>query len=393
MKIEIARYVARCDTCRCVKAIHMKTAGPLQSLPIPTWKWEDISMDFIMGLPRTAKGYDSIWVIIDRLTKIAHFLPVKTYYPVLTYAQMYIARILSLHDVPKIIVSDRGPQFVSKFSEELHKSLGTKLLHSSAYHPQTSGQTERVNQIIEDMLRACVLEFPQKWDDYLPLAKFSYNNSYQESIKMAPFEALYGRRCCTSLNWFEPGERCFFRPDMVKEAEEKVRRIIYNLKEAQARQKSYVDKRRKPLYFLVGDYVYLKVSPMKGISRFGVKGKLAPRYIGPFPILEQCGPLSYRLQLPKTLSVVHNVFHVSQLKKCLWVPDQTIEVIDVALEPDLTYSEHPVRVLDQKDRITRRKTLKFYKIQWNQHTEDEATWETQDFLDKNFLDFLASCKL
>jgi hypothetical protein len=187
MKIEIARYVARCDTCRRVKAIHMKTAGPLQSLPIPTWKWEDISMDFIVGLPRTAKGYDSIWVIVDRLTKIAHFLPVKTIHPVTVYAQLYIARILS----------DRGPQFISKFWEELHKSLGTKLFHSSAYHPQTSGQTERVNQLLEDMLQACVLEFPQKWDECLPLAEFSYNNSYQESIKMAPFEALYGRRCRT----------------------------------------------------------------------------------------------------------------------------------------------------------------------------------------------------
>jgi hypothetical protein len=153
MKIEIAHYVARCDTCKRVKAIHMKTVGPLQSLPIPTWKWEDISMDFIVGLPRTAKGYDSIWVIIDRLTKIAHFLPVKTDHPVTVYAQLYIARILSLHRVPKTIVSDRGPQFVAKFWEALHKSLGTKLLHSLAYHPQTSGQTERVNQILEDMLR------------------------------------------------------------------------------------------------------------------------------------------------------------------------------------------------------------------------------------------------
>jgi hypothetical protein len=143
-----------------------------------------------------------------------------------------------------------------------------------------------VNQILEDMLRACVLEFPRKWDGYLPLAEFSYNNSYQESIKMAPFEALYGRRCRTPLNWSEPGERWFFRPDMVKDMEEKVQWIIYNLKEAQARQKSYVDQRRKPLYFQVEDYVYLKVSPMKGVSRFGVKGKLAPRYIGPFPIIE-----------------------------------------------------------------------------------------------------------
>jgi transposase InsO family protein len=149
-------------------------------------------MDFIVGLPRTDKRFDSIWVIIDQLIKIPHFLSVKTYYPVITYAKIYVARILSLHGVPKTIVSDRGPQFVSKFWEELHKSLGTKLLHSSAYHPQTCGQTERVNQILEDMLRACVLEFPQKWDDCLPLAEFSYNNSYQESIKMAQFEALYG---------------------------------------------------------------------------------------------------------------------------------------------------------------------------------------------------------
>jgi hypothetical protein len=321
MKIEIARYVARCDTCKRVKAIHMKDVGPLQSLPKPTWKWEDISMDFIVGLPRTAKGYDSIWVIVDRLTKIAHFLPVKTYYPVLTYAEFYIARILSLYGIPKTIVSDHGPQFVSKFWEELHKSLGTKLLHSSAYHPQTSGHTERVNQILEDMLRACVLEFPQKRDECLPLAEFSYNNSYQESIKMALFEALYGRRCRTPLNWSEPGERYFFRPNLVKETKEKVQRIIHNLKKAQAHQKSYADKRRQPLYFLVGDYVYLKVSPMKGVSRFRVKGKLAPRYIGPFLILERYGPVAYRLQLPETLSAVHNVFHVSQLKKCLRVLD------------------------------------------------------------------------
>jgi hypothetical protein len=351
MKVEIARYVARYDTCKRVKAIHLKAAGPLQSLPIPTWKWEDISMDFIVGLSRTTKGYDSISVIVDRLTKIAHFLPAKIVYPVAIYAQLYIARILSLHGIPKTIVSDRGPQFVSKFWEELHKTLGTKLLHSLAYHPQTSGQTERVNQILEDMLRACVLEFPQKWDECLPLAEFSYNNSYQESIKMAPFKALYGRRCRTLLNWSEPGERSFFRPDMVKETEEKVQRIIHNLKKAQAHQKSYADKRRMPLHFLVGDYVYQKVSPMKGVTRFGVKGKLAPRYIGPFPILEQCGPVAYRLQLTENLSAVHNVFHVSQLKKCLRVPDRTIEVTDVVLEPDLTYSEHPIRVLDQKDRI------------------------------------------
>jgi hypothetical protein len=165
------------------------------------------------------------------------------------------------------------------------------------------------------------------------------------------------------------------------------------LKEAKARQKNYADKRRRPLFFQVKDHVYLKVSPMKGVNRFGVKGKLAPRYIGSFPILEQCEPVAYRLQLPETLSAVHNVFHVSQLKKCIRIPDRTIDVVDVALEPDLTYSEHLIRVLDQKDMITQKRTLKFYKIQWNQHTEDEATWETQDSLEKNFPRFLASCNL
>jgi hypothetical protein len=210
---------------------------------------------------------------------------------------------------------------------------------------------------------------------------------------MALFEALYVRRCWTPLNWSEPGERWYFSPDLVKETEEKVQRIRHHLKEAQARQKSYVDKRRRPLFFQVKDHVYLKVSPMKGVNRFGVKGKLAPRYIGLFPILEQCGPVAYRLQLPETLSTIHNVFHVSQLKKCLRIRDPTIDVVGVALEPDLTYSEHPIQVLDQKDMITRKRTLKFYKIQWNQHTEDEATWETQDFLEKNFPRFLASCNL
>jgi hypothetical protein len=237
------------------------------------------------------------------------------------------------------------------------------------------------------------LEFPQKWDDCLPLAEFSYNNSYQESIKMAPFEALYRRRCRKPLNWSEPGERWFLRPDLVKETKEKVQRIRHNLKEAQAQQKKYANKRHRPLIFQADDHVYLKVSPMKGVSRFRVKRKLAPRYIGPFPILERCGQVAYRLWLLESLYAVHNVFHVSQLKKCLWIPDQTMDVTDVNLELDLTYLEHPIRVLDHKDRITRKRTLKFYKVQWNQHTEEEATWETRDFIEKHIPKFLASCDL
>jgi len=149
-------------------------------------------MDFIVGLPKTSKGYDSIWVIVDRLTKSAHFLPVKTIYRAQHYAELYISHIMSLHGVPRTIISDRGAQFIARFWERFHAALGTQLIRSSAYHPQTDGQTERINQILEDMLRACTLTYSQKWDECLPLAEFAYNNSYQETIRMAPFEALYG---------------------------------------------------------------------------------------------------------------------------------------------------------------------------------------------------------
>src|SRR5438105_1114942 len=308
----------------------------------------DIHMDFIVGLPRTRKGYDSIWVILDRLTKTAHFISVNTIYRAKIYAELYISRIVCLHGVPKTITSDRGPQFVARFWEQLQESLRTKLIHSSAYHPQTSGQVERVNQVLEDMLRACVITFAKSWDECLPLAEFSYNNSYQKSLQMAPFEALYGRRCRSPLNWSEPGERVTFGPDLVTEAEEKVRVIQSHLKTAQSRQKSYSDKRRRPLEFEVGSWAYLRVSPMKGVHRFGVKGKLAPRCIGPFRILQQCGPVAYQLELPPHLSSTHDVFHVSQLKKCLRVPSEAVEVEAIHLEPDLTYQEHPIKILDQK---------------------------------------------
>jgi hypothetical protein len=182
MKQDITRYIVECDICGRVKADHLRRLGFLQPLPILVWKWEYIYMDFITGLPRIAKGHDSIWVIMDRLTKTAHFLLVGTRYTALQYAKLYFDRIMTLHGVPLTIVSDRGAVFMSRFWTQLQECLGTSLLRSSAYHPQTDGQTKRVNQVLEDMLRACVISFPEKWDEYLKLAEFSYNNSYQESI-------------------------------------------------------------------------------------------------------------------------------------------------------------------------------------------------------------------
>jgi transposase InsO family protein len=244
-------------------------------------------MDFITGLPRSNRGHDSIWVVVDRLTKVAHFILVKTTHNGRELADIYISRIVSLHGLPKTIVSDHGTQFTSHFWEKLHEALGTKLSFSTAYHPQIGGQTERVNQILEDMLRACVLSYGAKWEDCLPFAKFSYNNSYQASLQMAPFEALYGCKCRTPLNWSETGESQVFSPDIIKEAEEQVQLTQNRLKAAQSRPKSYVDSRRRPLTFQVGDFVYLRVTPLKGMQCFHEKGKLAPRYIGPYKILER----------------------------------------------------------------------------------------------------------
>jgi hypothetical protein len=178
MKIEIAQYVAQCDLCRRVKAVHLKTAGQFNPLHILSWKWDDISMDFIVGLPRTSKGFDSIWVIVDRLTKQAHFLPVKNRYPALGYAKLYINRILSLQECLKQLFLIEVPNLYCNFGNSCINPWVTKLIHSSAYQPQTVRQTKRVNQILEDMLRACVLNYSDKWDECLPLAKLSYNNSY-----------------------------------------------------------------------------------------------------------------------------------------------------------------------------------------------------------------------
>jgi IS30 family transposase len=192
MKRDVIEYVALCDTCQRVKAEHQRPARLLQPLKIPEWKLEEIRMNFIVGLPHTQAGYDSIWVIVDRLTKVTHFIPVKTTYSGAKLAEIYMSGIVCLHGVPKKIVSDRGSQFTFKFWEKLHESMDTKLNFSSAYHPQTDGQTERTNQILEDMLRACVLKYGKSWDKSLTYVEFSYNNSYQASIEMTSFEALHG---------------------------------------------------------------------------------------------------------------------------------------------------------------------------------------------------------
>ncbi|GJW13539.1 putative reverse transcriptase domain-containing protein [Tanacetum coccineum] len=254
MKKDIVEYVSKCLNCLKVKAEHQRPSGLLQQPKIPVWKWERIAMNFGTKLPRTSSGHDTIWVIVDRLTKSAHFLPMYKNYKMDKLARLYLNEIVARH--------------------------GTRLDMSMDYHPQTDGQSERTIKTLEDMLRAYVLDFGGSWDVHLPLVEFSYNNSYHASVRCAPFEALYGRKCRSPII----------------------------LKAARDRQKSYANKRRKPLEFNVGDYVLLKVLPWKGVIRFGKKGKLTPRFVGPFEIVEKVGPVAYRLDLPEELNGVHDTF-------------------------------------------------------------------------------------
>jgi hypothetical protein len=245
-------------------------------------------------------------------------------------AELYVDNILKLHGASRSIVSDRGPQFTAQFWKILHASMGTELNYNTTFHPQTDGQTERVNQVLEDLLRACVLTYGSDWEKSLSYAEFLYNNSYQASLKMAPFEAFYGKKCRTSLMWSEAGERTFFGPATIVKADENVTKVRENLKIAQSRQTSYTNPKRRNISFEMGEHVYLKVSPIRDTKRFHVKGKVSPRYVGPYPIVKRIGKVAYKLELPPELTGVHLVFQVSQLWKCVVnekrVPAQALDV-------------------------------------------------------------------
>ncbi|KAG8479786.1 hypothetical protein CXB51_029317 [Gossypium anomalum] len=392
MKRDISEFVSRCLICQQVKAEHQVPSGLLQPITIPEWKWERITMDFVSGLPLSPRKKDAIWVIVDRLTKLAHFISVRMDYSLDKLAELYISEIVRLHGVPVSIISDRDPRFTSRFWDKLQEALGTQLYFSTAFHPQTDGQSERVIQVLEDMLRCCILEFEGNWERYLPLIEFAYNNSYQSSIKMAPYEALYGRKCRTPLYWTELSERKIHGVDLIRETKEKVKVIRDSLKAASDRQKSYADLKRKEIEFQVGDKVFLKVSPWKKVLRFGRKGKLSPRFIGPYEIIERIRPVAYRLALPPELDRIHNVFHVSMLRRYRSDPSHVISPTEVEIQPDMTYSEEPVKILARETKELRNKKINLVKVLWQKHGIKEATWEPEETMRKQYPNLFTAAK-
>ncbi|GJV97817.1 putative reverse transcriptase domain-containing protein [Tanacetum coccineum] len=362
MKAIIAEYVGKCLTCSRVKAECQKPSGLLVQPEIPMWKWERITMDFVTKLPKTSNGHDTIWVIVDRLTKSAHFIPTRETDSMETLTRLYIKEIVSRHGVPISIISDRDSHFTSRFWQSLQSALGTQLDMSTAYHPETDGQSERTIQTLEDMLRACVIDFGKGWERHLPLVEFSYNNSYHASIKAAPFEALYGRKCRSPVCWAEVGDVQLTGPEIIHETTEKIVQIRQRLQAARDRQRSYANVRRKPLEFQVGDRVMLKISPRKGVIRFGKRGKLNPWYIGPFKILKRIGLVAYKLELPEELSNVHNTFHVSNLKKCLSDESLVIPMKELRLDDKLNFVEEPVEIMDREVKQLKQSHIPIVKV-------------------------------
>ncbi|KAG8479381.1 hypothetical protein CXB51_029708 [Gossypium anomalum] len=283
-----------------------------EPVKIPLWKWERVTMDFVSGLPLTPSKKDSVWVIVDRLTKSAHFIPVRTDYSLQKLANLYVAEIVRLHGVPVSIISNRDPR--------------------------------------------------GSWEDYLPLAEFAYNNSYQASIQMAPYEALYGRRCRSPTCWAELGDRKVLGPELVADTKDKIKDIEY----------------------AVGDMVFLKVSPWKKILRFGKKGKLSPRFIGPYRIVKRIGPVAYQLELPPELHHIHDVFHVSMLRRYRSDPTHILPVAEIEVQSDLTFEEEPVQILDRDVKVLRRKSVPLVKVLWRNHGKEEATWETEEAMRQQY---------
>ena len=383
MQSQVRDFIRRCDVCQRFKYETVATPGLLQPLPIPVSAWSQISMDFIDGLP-VSKGKDVVMVVVDRLTKYAHFMDLKHPYTAAMVAQTFIDHVFKLHGLPHTIVSDRDPVFTSKFWRELFKIQGVDLHLSLAYHPQTNGQTEVVNRCLETYLRCVSHDQPRTWSKWLSLAEWWYNTTYHSSIHATPFEALYGYTPPIQLPYL-PESSLVHQVDLnLQDRENMLQLLKHHLKKAQHRMKSQADKHRTDRQFEVRDWVYLKLQPYRQNSLADRQfRKLAPKYFGPYQVEDKIGEAAYKLKLPSD-SQIHPVFHVSQLKKKVG----TARVMGSQLPVyGNTPALEPVAILARRMVKRGNQPVTQVLVHWTNSFPEDATWEFLFDLQQKFSEF------
>jgi predicted amidophosphoribosyltransferase len=378
MKQDVKDYIAACEVCAQAKSEHSKLPGLLQPLPIPQFAWHTISLDFIEGLPKS-KNFDTILVVIDKLTKYAHFICLSHPYTAITVAQAFLANVYKLHGMPTVIISDRDRVFTSAFWQELFKLTDTTLNMSSSYHPQTDGQTERLNQCLETYLRCMVQSCPTKWAQWIPLAEFWYNSTYHSAHGLTPFQALYGHKPRHFGITLDDTCTVHDLKQWLEDRQSMLEHIQQNLQRAQNRMKHQADKNRQERTFQVGDWVYVKLQPyvQQSVNR-RTNHKLSFKFFGPYLILQKVGPVAYKLQLPAS-SQIHPVIHVSQLKKAL--PPQVSLSDDNELNLlTLFHSLPPAQVLATRLQLVGRHAVPAALVQRQSCPPHWATWEPSSSL-------------
>ncbi|KFK36440.1 hypothetical protein AALP_AA4G124900 [Arabis alpina] len=383
MMADIKQYVAACLVCEKHKYSTLAPAGLLQPLPIPVQVWEDISMDFVEGLPKS-EGFEVVMVVVDRLSKYAHFVKLKHPYDASSVASLFVQEIVRLHGFPKTLISDRDVTFTGRFWTALFKLAGTSLNFSTAYHPQTDGQTEVTNRGLETILRCFSSDKPSSWSTYLPWAELCYNTSYHYTIQMSPFKALYGRDPPTLLKYEDGSTRNAKLEGQLKERDAMIQLLRQHILKAQQLMKHRADSHRREVEFKVGDMVFLKLKPYRQQSLARrVNEKLAARFYGPFEVAARVGAVSYKLKLPPSAKI-HHTFHISQLKLAVGSSFAPSE-LPAPLSKEGAIEATPEAYMGF--RVNKQSGQEEVLIKWKDLPDCDSTWEWKGVIQEQFPHF------
>ena len=381
MVASIKEFIKHCTSCQVNKPTNQKPVGLLMPLQIPARPWGSISMDLITALPETGNGHTAILVFVDRLSKMSHFVATKTELTAVDYAALFRHHVIRLHGYVDDIISDRDPRFTSKLFTEFCRLTGTKQHMSSAYHPQSDGQTERVNRVLEDMLRHYVSPLHNDWDEYLDALEFAYNNSWHQSIQTSPFKLIYGfhPKSPYEANKFSShtGAEAPAAKMLAKGFETALKDARACLAAAQNRQKQYADSKRRDVEFSIGGEVLLSTQNLRLKSSLTGTRKLLPKYVGPFKVQRRVNAVAYELEMPESMKI-HNVFHSSLLKPYYSDGSYQPPAPSVFDDEHLEYTVE--KVLDHRDKVYKHKLRKEYLVHWKGFGPEHNTWEPESFL-------------